>query len=154
MSPETEVITQEIDLESKRITVSMDEVTDRIIENLIGVKGKSKSSVIYQIIRDWINDNSEAVLNNWGINFAAIRRQIISKYKEIPTKKELSDEEVSIINQLTELFKTIKSINADELAEELGIETKKLRNIIFTNRIDLEAAGLKLAYEDGKFFPI
>ncbi|MFX1345138.1 MAG: hypothetical protein ACFFBC_09765 [Promethearchaeota archaeon] len=154
MSPDTEVITQEIDLESKRITVSVDEVTDRIIENLIGVKGKSKSSVIYQIIRDWIDDNSEAVLNNWGINFAAIRRQIISKYKEIPIKKELSEEEINIINQLTELFKTIKSISADELAEELNINTKVLRNIIFTNRVDLEAAGLKLAYEDGKFFPI
>lgn len=154
MSPDTEIITQEIDLETKRITVSIDEVTDSIIENLIGVKGKSKSSVIYQIIRDWIDDNSESVLNSWDIDFAIIRRQVLSKYKKVMIKKELSETEINIINQLTELFKTIKSISADELAEELNIDTKTLRNIIFTNRVELEAAGLKLAYEDGKFFPI
>lgn len=154
MSPNTEIINQEIDLETKRITVNIDEVTDRIIENLIGVKGKSKSSVIYQIIRDWIDDNSETILNNWDIDFAIIRRQVLSKYKKVPIKKELSEAEINIINQLTELFKTIRSIGADELAEELKIETKYLRNIIFTNRMELENSGLKLAYEDGKFFPI
>ncbi len=153
MAPNTEIINQEIDLETKRITVSVDEVTDRIVENLIGVKGKSKSSVIYQIIRDWIEDNSEAVLNNWDINFATIRRQVLSKYKKVSIKKKLSETEINIINRLTELFKTIKSINADELAEELNVDTKILRNIIFTNRLELETSGLKLAYEDGKFFP-
>ena len=154
MSPDTELLPQEIDLETKRITVNLDKVTDRIIENLIGVKGKSKSSVVYQIIRDWIDDNSESVLNNWDIDFAIIRRQVLSKYKKAPTKKELSETEINIIEQLVELFKTIRSIGADELAGELKIETKYLRNIIFTNRVQLENAGLKLAYEDGKFFPI
>ena len=153
MTSDTEIINQEIDLESKRITVSIDEVTDKIIENLIGVKGRSKSSVIYQIIRDWIDDNSELILNNWGINFATIRRQVISKYKEVPAKKELSDSEMNILNRLTELFKTVKSISTEELAEEVDVDTKTLRNLIFNNRVKLEAAGLKLAYEDGKFFP-
>ncbi len=153
MTSDTEIINQEIDLESKRITVSIDEVTDKIIENLIGVKGRSKSSVIYQIIRDWIDDNSELILNNWGINFATIRRQVISKYKEVPVKKELSDSEMNVLNRLTELFKTVKSISTKELAEEVDVDTKTLRNLIFNNRVKLEAAGLKLAYEDGKFFP-
>ncbi|KKN52279.1 hypothetical protein LCGC14_0614420 [marine sediment metagenome] len=153
MTPNTEIINQEIDLESKRITVSVDEVTEKIIENLIGVKGRSKSSVIYQIIRDWIEDNSELIRNNWGINFAAIRRQVISKYKEVPVKKELTESESHVIRRLAELFKTIKSISADELAEELDIDAKTLRKIIFTNTQELETAGLKLAYEDGKFFP-
>jgi hypothetical protein len=154
MSPDTELISQEIDLETKRITVNVDEVTDRIIENLIGVKGKSKSSVVYQIIRDWIDNNSESVLNNWDIDFAIIRRQVLSKYKKAPTEKILSETEINIISQLTELFKTIRSIGSDELAEELKVDTKTLRNIIFNNRVELENAGLKLAYEDGKFFPI
>ena len=153
MTPNTEIINQEIDLESKRITVSVDEVTDKIIQNLIGVKGRSKSSVIYQIIRDWIEDNSDLILNNWGINFAAIRRQIISKYKELPIKIELTEKESHVIGRLAELFKTIKSISAKELAEELDIDAKALRKIIFTHTRELETAGLKLAYEDGKFFP-
>jgi transcription initiation factor IIE alpha subunit len=142
---------QEIDLESKRITISVDEVTDQIIEALIGVKGKSKSSVIYQIIRDWIDDNTEKIQSNWGINFAAIRMQILSRYrKEV---KEVSPEEANLILRIIELFHTVKSINAEELAEELNIDIKKLRNIIFNNRIEFENKGLKLLYEDGKFFP-
>jgi hypothetical protein len=153
MSPSPEIINDEIDLESKRITVNVDEVTDKIIDNLIGVKGRSKSSVIYQIIRDWIDDNSETMLNNWGINFAAIRRQIISKYKEAPIEKELTQTEKKVIIRLARLFKTIRSISAIELAEELDIDAKSLRKIIFSNTQELETAGLKLAYEDGKFFP-
>jgi len=153
MTPNTEIINQEIDLESKRITVSVDEVTDKIIQNLIGVKGRSKSSVIYQIIRDWIENNSESILNNWGINFSAIRRQIISKYKEVSAKIELTEKENLIIRRLSELFKTIKSISAVELAEDLDIDAKTLRKIIFTYTQELETAGLKLSYEDGKFFP-
>lgn len=153
MTPNTEIINQEIDLESKRITVSVDEVTDKIIQNLIGVKGRSKSSVIYQIIRDWIENNSESILNNWGINFSAIRRQIISKYKDVSAKTELTEKENFIIRRLAELFKTIKSISAKELAEDLEIDAKTLRKIIFTYTQELETAGLKLSYEDGKFFP-
>jgi len=153
MTADTEIINQEIDLESKRITVNIDEVTEKIIENLIGVKGRSKSSVIYQIIRDWIDNNSELILNNWGINFATIRRQVISKYKKVAAEKELSESEINVLNRLIELFKTVKSIRSEELAEEVDIDKKKLRNLIFNNRVRLEGAGLKLAYEDGKFFP-
>lgn len=153
MTSDTEIINQEIDLESIRRTTSIDEVTDKIIGNLIGVKGRSKSAVIYQIIRDWIDANSEQILSNWGINFATIRRQVISKYKEVPAKKELSESERNLLNRLIELFKTVKSISAEELAEEVDMDTKTLRNLIFNNRVKLEGAGLKLAYEDGKFFP-
>ena len=78
---------------------------------------------------------------------------MISKYKEVPAKKELSESEMALLNRLTELFKTVKSISAEELAEEVDVDTKMLRNLIFNNRVKLEGAGLKLAYEDGKFFP-
>jgi hypothetical protein len=128
---------QEFDLESKRITVNVDEVTDKIIENLIGVKGKSKSSVIYQIVKDWIDQNSENMLNNWGVNFSILRQQILSKYKIVP------DEEI-VIDQLVKYFETIKSISADELAAELNLEVKQLRNFIFSNNEKLKDAGLKL----------
>ena len=141
---------QEFDLESKRITVSVDEVTDLIIENLIGVKGKSKSSVVYQIIRDWIDINTERVKQNWSINFAAIRKQVLSRYQK--EKKEISEEEKRIINRIIELFQTIKSISVEELAKELEIEAKYLRNLIFNNRLEFENKGLKLIYEDGKFY--
>jgi hypothetical protein len=137
---------QEFDLESKRITVNVDEVTDKIIENLIGVKGKSKSSVIYQIVKDWIDQNSENMLNNWGVNFSILRQQILSKYKIVP------DEEI-VIDQLVKYFETIKSISADELAAELNLEVKQLRNFIFSNNEKLKDAGLKLIYENGNFFP-
>ncbi|MBY9004725.1 MAG: hypothetical protein KGD73_12180 [Candidatus Lokiarchaeota archaeon] len=137
---------QEFDLESKRITVNVDEVTDKIIENLIGVKGKSKSSVVYQIVKDWIDHNSENMLDNWGVNFSLLRQQVLSKYKILP-------EEGKVINQLVKYFETIKSITAEELAAELNLEVKQLRNFIFSNNKKLKDAGLKLIYENGKFYP-
>jgi len=148
MTSEIDSNSQDFKLETKRITVNLDEVTERIVENLIGVKGKSKSAVIYQLIRDWIRENSDRVLQNWGIDFAAIRRQVVTQYykEETPSEKELE-----IIKNLVRWFETIQSISASELAGDLEIDVKTLKSIIFAYPNQLRKLGLKLVYEDGKY---
>ena len=54
-----------------------------------------------------------------------------------------------IINQLPELFETISSIKAIELAEILEINQKTLQRVIFGHRNTLLKLGLNLKYEDG-----
>ena len=149
MTPDADTNSQDLKLETKRITVNIDEVTDKIIENLIGVKGKSKSAVIYQLIQDWIRENSDRISKNWHIDFASIRRQVITKYQE---EENPDDEEQELIEKLVRLFDTIKSISAKELAEDLNTDVKTLKSIIYSYPTRLRKLGLKLVYEDGKYY--
>lgn len=48
-------------VETVKIQVSLDEVTDRILQRMIGLPGKSKGEVASWIIREWIWHNPEAL---------------------------------------------------------------------------------------------
>ncbi len=149
MTTEVDADSQDFKLETKRITVNIDEVTDKIIENLIGVKGKSKSAVIYQLIQDWIRENSDKMSKDWNIDFSSIRRRVITKYQKVEAPTE---EENEIIERLVQLFETIKSIRADELAEDLNIDIKTLKSIIYSYPTRFRKLGLRIVYEDEKYY--
>ena len=110
----------------KRITVNLENIDYQIIDALEGVIANSKAAVIYQMIKEWINQNSDRII-----------------------KKDLKDLDKEIINQLPELFETISSIKAVELAEILEINQKTLQRVIFGHRNELLKLGLNLKYEDG-----
>ena len=84
MTPETNSKT-----EKKRITVNLEDIDFKVIEALEGVIASSFSSVINQMIREWINQNSERIMKMWGIDLAGIRRQIQAETKGLSIKKEL-----------------------------------------------------------------
>ena len=144
MTPETSAKT-----EKKRITVNLEDIDFKVIEALEGVIASSFSSVINQMIREWINQNSERIMKMWGIDLAGIRRQVQAETKGLSIKKELEQLEKEIINQLPELFETINSISSDKLAEILEVNERTLENVIFGHRKDLQKVGLELSYENG-----
>ena len=133
----------------KRITVNLENIDYKIIDALEGVIANSKSAVIYQMIKEWINQNSEHIMKTWEIDLAGIRRQVIAETKGLSIKKELKDLDREIIEQLPMLFETISSINSKELAEILEVNQKTLQRVIFGYRTELLKLGLNLAYEDG-----
>lgn len=133
----------------KRITVNLENIDYQIIDALEGVIANSKAAVIYQMIKEWINQNSDRIMNTWEIDLAGIRRQVIAETKGLSIKKDLKDLDKEIINQLPELFETILSIKAIELAEILEINQKTLQRVIFGHRNELLKLGLNLKYEDG-----
>ena len=140
--------------EKKRITVNLDELDYKIIEILEGVIGNSKSSVIYQMIKDWINQNSERIMKTWEIDLAGIRRQVLAEIKGIPAKKELKELERNIITKLVEYFETAEDITPKELSELLEINQMTLQKIVFEHRKELLDAGLKLKYTGGKIVKV
>ena len=144
MTPETNTKT-----EKKRITVNLEDIDFKVIEALEGVIASSFSSVINQMIREWINQNSERIMKMWGIDLAGIRRQVQAEVKGLSIKKELEQLDKEIINQLPELFETINSINAAKLAEILEVNERTLENVIFGHRKELLKIGLELIYENG-----
>ena len=137
--------------DKKRITVNLEEIDYQIIDTLEGVIANSKSSVIYQMIKEWINQNSDHIMSMWGIDFAGIRRQVVAEAKGLSIKKELDELDKEVINQLPELFETINSISALELAGILDINQNTLKRIIFGHRQELLKVGLKIKYENGLF---
>jgi len=133
----------------KRITVNLENIDYKIIDALEGVIANSKSAVIYQMIKEWINQNSEHIMKTWEIDLAGIRRQVIAETKGLSIKKELKDLDREIIEQLPMLFETISSIKSKDLAEILEVNQKTLQRIIFGYRKELLKLGLNLIYEDG-----
>ena len=137
------------DTSKKRITVNLENIDYKIIDALEGVIANSKAAVIYQMIKEWITQNSERIMKTWEIDLAGIRRQVLAETKGLSIKEELKELDKEIIQQLPGLFETISTINAKELAEILEINQKTLQKVIFGNRKELLKLGLNLAYEDG-----
>jgi hypothetical protein len=150
MNPNSDSIDlSELDLSKERITVNIDKLDHEIITNLIGVMGNSKSAIIAQIIKEWINQNSEKMMNTWEIDLAGIKRQILAEVKGIELEKELKDYELSIINKLPEIFDSVEEIELEELAELLGVNVLTVRKIIIFHKKRLEDVGLDLIYKSG-----
>jgi hypothetical protein len=133
----------------KRITVNLENIDYKIIDALEGVIANSKAAVIYQMIKEWINQNSERIMKTWEIDLAGIRRQVLAETKGLSIKEELKELDKEIIQQLPVLFETISSINAKELAEILEVNQKTLQKVVFGNRKELLKLGLNLIYKDG-----
>jgi len=148
MTPENES-KSELTIPKERVTINIDKIDLEIVNSLIGVIGNSKSSVIYQMVKEWITQNSDKLMSMWEIDLAGIRRQVIAKQKGIKIEKELEALEIEIIKQLPDLFSNIESINTEELAEFLRINQRTLKKIIFTQKEELKKVGLKLVYKDG-----
>ena len=136
--------------QDKRITVNLDQIDYKIVETLEGVIGNSKSSVVYQMIKEWINQNSERIMKTWDIDLVGIRRQVISELKGLTIQEEMKDLEKDIIKQLPALFETINNIEPNELASILEINAQTLKKVILMHRKELLDLGLNLKYEDGK----
>lgn len=139
----------ELDLPKDRVTINIDKLDHEIVNNLIGVLGNSKSSVITQIVKDWIKSNTERLIDTWEIDLPGIKRQVIAEAKGIEIDKELKDIEMNIINQLPELFTAIESIKVEEAAKLLQIAPFTLKKIIIYHKKILEEKGLGLTYKDG-----
>lgn len=136
--------------QDKRITVNLDKIDYKIVETLEGVIGNSKSSVIYQMVKEWINQNSDRIMNTWNIDLVGIRRNVISELKGLSIQEEMKDLEKAIIKQLPALFETINNIKPEELASILEINAQTLKKVVLMYRKELLDLGLNLKYEDGK----
>ncbi|NVM17043.1 MAG: hypothetical protein HWN80_04955 [Candidatus Lokiarchaeota archaeon] len=137
------------DDKKKRITVNLEDIDFKIIEALEGVIARKKASVITQMIKEWINQNSDRIMKTWDIDLAGIRRQVLAETKGLSIKEELQDLDKEVIKQLPELFETINSINVSELAAIIDINQRTLQRVIFGHRKELLDLGLNLIYKDG-----
>ena len=139
----------ELDLPKERVTINVDKLDHKIVKNLIGVIGNSKSAVVCQMVKDWITQNTERLINIWEIDLPGIKRQIIAEAKGIKIDKELKDFEESVVKQLPELFEAIESISIEEAAKILDIAPFTFKKIIIYHRKTLQEKGLELTYKDG-----
>lgn len=141
---------EEIDEEKKkRITVNLETIDYKIVEALEGVIANKKASVIYQMIKEWINQNSDRIMKTWGIDLAGIRKEVLAETKGLPIREELDKLDKEVLSQLPGLFETIKSISVEELSEILEVNQQTLKKVIFGYREELLKQSLDLSYENG-----
>jgi len=136
-------------ISKKRIAINIDEIYSVIINNLKEILGRSASSVVKFIIKEWIIQNSERIKNTYEIDLPGIKRQVLAKRVGLEIDKELNPLARSIIKELPELFETIKSISAKELAEILNIDQKSLIKTILFHPKELQKIGLNITYDKG-----
>lgn len=139
----------ELDLPKERVTINIDKLDHEIVLNLIGVIGNSKSSVVGQMVKDWIKQNSERLLNTWEIDLPGLKNQIIAEATGVKIDKELNNIEIDTINHLPEFLGSIETITVDEAAKILKIAPFTLKKIIIYHGKTLKEKGLELTYKDG-----
>lgn len=134
----------------KRVTISLDVVNEKLVQNLEGIKGTSKSKVINNIIEEWVEQNADKIMNMWNIDLIGLRRIAQTTYKGIDVEKDLQSLERKIIEQMPKMFKSISSIEIEEVARVLKVHIESIKKIIFFHNEKLEEAGLNLIYQDGR----
>ncbi len=137
----------DLDLLKERVTVNIDKIDHEIITKLIGVVGNSKSAVIGQIIKEWINQNSDKMLNIWDIDLIALKRQVIAEAKGIDIQKQLLPYEEQLIEELPEFFDNVPEIHVEIAAEMLHVSISTFRKIVLYHNKKLKELGLDLAYK-------
>jgi len=136
---------------TKRITATLDLIDFIVVDKLIGVKGNSKSKVIAHIVKEWIEDNSDKVKNDYGIDLIEIRRKLLAEERGLPDKKELKKLDEEVLNRVIEFFEMADDADLEELADYINIDKKSVRDLIFGYRNVLEENGLKLKFSQGRF---
>ncbi len=134
----------------KRITISLDVVNEKLVKNLEGIKGTSKSKVINNIIEDWVEQNADKIMNIWNIDLIGLRKVAQTTYKGIDVDKDLLTLEHELMEQMPKMFEGISSIDIEDAAKFLKVHIESIKKIVFFHNSKLKEAGLDIVYQDGK----
>ena len=109
---------------SPRISITLDDYTTEIVEKMFKAsKRKTKTSIIYYMINDWINKNPQILQDKYYIDINKIRLKHKREFKvdNILEKRVL---EFFRIN-----FEGIYRIKITDLSDKLNIPSKRITEI-------------------------
>lgn len=109
---------------SPRISITLDEYTNEIVEKIFKAsERKTKSSIVYYIINDWINKNPQILQDEYYIDINKIRKKYKREFKvdNILEKK--------VLEFFSHYFKGIYRIKITDLSDELNIPSKRITEI-------------------------
>jgi len=139
-------------LPKKRLSVTIDEIDSIIIEKIAEAMGNSKSSWVYNIIKRYINENSDKIRQELNIDIIGIRKQYLAELKGFKGEYELNDLERMAIEKMLTIFKTVSSMDEARLKQILNLNQESFDKILFFNPDELEKYRLKLKYKQGIIF--
>jgi len=147
MTPEAETQADEEEpSKTVRRTTTLDYIDSKIIENLVGTFGSSRSAVISYIIKDWVKTNSDMLRLSYGLDIVGIRHELKS-VKEIAIAEQIQER---LFKDLPVRFKRIKRFNTEKLGTLLNVHPQTLIDFITIKGDELEKLGLNLQV-DGDF---
>lgn len=147
MTPEAETQADEEEpSKTIRRTTTLDYIDSKIIENLIGTFGRSRSGVISYIIKDWVKTNSDMLRLSYGLDIVSIRHELQSA-KEIVIAEQIQER---LFKDLPVRFKRMKRFNTEKLGTLLNVHPQTLIDFITIKGDELEKLGLNLQV-DGDF---
>ena len=138
---------EDLKLKKKRITININEIYSKLINNLIGILGESKSSVIYYIIKEWVSLNTEKIRRDWEVDLAEIREEYFSINFGLKVKETLNKLEIDIIKELANMSKGFERIPVKDLAKTIEVKPRIIRKLVLLNQIELENEGIHFFIE-------
>lgn len=120
-----------------RITFSLGSFEEKVIVKMADKREVSKSEIVRTLIHNWIEENSDLLKTNYGIDLEDVSREIL-----------LESGKKDILEELVKSLKRVKSINIDRLAAMLDINPNDLVKIINDNGDKLEEKGYNLIVDE------
>ncbi len=127
-----------------RITVSLDEFDYNVISNMSNNRNIPLSEATRLVIHDWIENNSEKLKDNYGVDVKIITQEI-ALASMIGNIKE-------IIDKLPQVFQLVDDISLKDLAEHLKINVKAVKYLLFTQGDKIQKSGLNLKYKGDRIY--
>lgn len=127
-----------------RITVSLDEFDYNVIGNMSNNRNIPLSEATRLVIHDWIENNSEKLKDNYGVDVKIITQEI--------ALASIIDNIDEIIDKLPQIFQLVDDISLPDLAEHLKINVKAVKHLLFTQGDRIRKSGLNLKYKGDRIY--
>lgn len=142
------MITNDEDTRKNRITININNFHNEILNKLKGHCGDSISSIVNYMIKDWINNNSKKIIDDFKINLPNIQSKYYYEKEEIVTDIPFNDIKKKIIDTFPRIFTNTNSIQINDLAELLNTKTKTIIEIFTFHSKELQKIDIKLKLEN------
>ena len=116
-----------------RFAFSLGPFDNKVITLMSEIRQQSRSEIVRNLVHGWIGKNSDILMNEFDIDVKKVR-------EEIENNRIVQD----TIPKLVKISESFTDIDIELLADNLGVKSPILINIIFDHRKELERLGIKL----------
>jgi len=137
-----------------RLTFTIGEFDEKVIEKMALKRQVSKSEVIRTLIHNWIENNHDVLKNNYQIDFDDITNELLQDTLRISLDKSLKPFEEDIIKELPEFFELVDDVSVEDLTEHFNVDKKVIKLIIFIHAKEIKKLELNLKLKQGRIYRV
>ena len=143
---------EEVEEKQKRISVKLDDFDRKVVSKMAINRNIALSNTIRNMVHQWIEDNSDLLKRNYGIDVEEISAQFALETASIVLDKSIKTYEKDIIKELPQFFEMVDDIALEDIAEHFDVSIKAIKNIFLTHGEEIKKIGLILKYRGDRIY--